>query len=171
MELLSTLRQTLEPSIDAMGYDIVDLRLSEGKRSATLTIMAERKDGVGMMVEDCERISRQTSALLDVEDPIQTAYNLEVCSPGIDRPLTRLKDFQNYLTHEAKVETTLPIEGRKRFRGFLVEVEGDIIYLNVAGLNERQPIAFHNIRSAKLVFNGPVDPSGHGRARPNPKTC
>jgi len=114
----------LAPSLEAMGYDIVRVQLSGNKRW-TLQIMAERRDGDGMSVDDCETISHAVSALLDVEDPIEGAYNLEVSSPGIDRPLTRPQDFNRFAGFEAKVETDRLVEGRKRFRGRLIGIDED----------------------------------------------
>ena len=112
----------LIPSIEGMGFELVRLRLMAGKK-ATLQIMAERSDGT-MEVEDCAELSRQISAVLDVEDPIEREYTLEVSSPGIDRPLTRLKDFDLFEGYEAKIETAEMIDGRRRFKGTLAGVEG-----------------------------------------------
>ncbi|MEM9783474.1 MAG: ribosome maturation factor RimP [Pseudomonadota bacterium] len=120
------LAEIIDPTVQAMGYGLVRLRLMGGKRS-TLQIMAERPDGT-MEVEDCARLSRAVSAVLDVEDPIQGAYTLEVSSPGIDRPLTRLEDFDRWEGFEARLETDELIEGRKRFKGILAGVEdGEVL--------------------------------------------
>ena len=99
------------PVVEGMGFELVRLRLMGGRR-ALLQIMAERPDG-GIEVDDCARISRAVSAVLDVEDPISGEYVLEVSSPGIDRPLTRLKDFETWAGYEAKLETDEPIDGRR----------------------------------------------------------
>lgn len=112
----------LAPSLEALGYDIVRVQLSGNKRW-TLQIMAERRDGGGMSVDDCERISHAISALLDVEEPIGESYVLEVSSPGIDRPLTRRQDFNRFAGFDVKVETDRPIDGRKRFRGRLMGID------------------------------------------------
>lgn len=115
------------PSLTDMGYGIVRVRFAGGSR-ATLQIMAERLDGVGMSVDDCSEISRVASALLDVEDPIPTAYELEVSSPGIDRPLVRRPDFDRFAGFEVKIETSRPVEGRKKFKGVLDGLgEGDVV--------------------------------------------
>src|SRR5437762_1305523 len=106
MNPVEKITETIEPSLEAMGYALVQVRLNDGGRK-TLSVMAERTDAQPMGVEDCTQISRQVSALLDVEDPISGAYDLEVCSPGIDRPLTKLKDFERFVGQEAKVETML----------------------------------------------------------------
>ena len=119
----------LTPTIEGMGFELVRLRLMAGKK-ATLQIMAERPDGT-MEVDDCAELSRQISAVLDVEDPIEREYTLEVSSPGIDRPLTRLSDFERWEGHEAKLETADLIDGRKRFKGILAGVEGTEVLLEI----------------------------------------
>jgi ribosome maturation factor RimP len=136
------------PTIEGMGYELVRLRLMGGKR-ATLQIMAERPEG-WIEVEDCARISRALSAVLDVEDPISGEYALEVSSPGIDRPLTRLKDFGRYEGYEVKLESSELIDGRRRFRGVLAGVQDDEVLIEipegVIGLN------FDWLTDAKLVL-------------------
>ena len=107
----------VEPIIAGLGYELVRVRIS-GQNGTTLQIMAERPDGT-MAVEDCEAVSRNISPALDVADPINREYHLEVSSPGIDRPLTRAKDFDIWSGHEAKIEMAVAIEGRKRYRGVL----------------------------------------------------
>lgn len=119
----------IEPALTAMGYELVRIAIQGGESRATLQIMAERKDGVGMTVDDCADISRTVSALLDVEDPIAGAYTLEVSSPGIDRPLVKRDDFERFAGFEARVETVQPVNGRKRFRGRLMGVTGDEVRL------------------------------------------
>lgn len=110
------LEALIEPTIAAMGYGLVRVRIAGGPR-ATLQVMAERTDGQAMTVDDCETISRALSAKLDVEDPIASAYLLEVSSPGIDRPLVRPADYRRFAGHVAKVETRVPVAGRRRFSG------------------------------------------------------
>ncbi|BAE52878.1 ribosome maturation factor RimP [Paramagnetospirillum magneticum] len=152
MDLQSRLEALIAPSLDAMGYELVRVQL-QGKQRLTLQIMADRKDGVMMAVDDCADISRSVSALLDVEDPISAAYTLEVSSPGIDRPLTRAKDFVAWAGFEAKMESCQPIDGRKRFRGKLLG-------LDEAGVNVRLvieaageiAIPLADVRGAKLVL-------------------
>jgi ribosome maturation factor RimP len=140
----------IEPSLEGLGYSLVQIRMVEGNRR-TLQVMAERKDGRNMTVDDCADISHNVSALLDVEDPIKGAYTLEISSPGIDRPLVKLDDFRRYAGFEAKLETKLPIEGRKRFKGRLEKVEGEEITVKTAeGVQTRIP--YHNVQSAKLVL-------------------
>lgn len=119
----------VEPVAADMGLELVRLRLMSGQHP-TLQIMAQRPDG-SMEVDDCARLSTALSAVLDVEDPITDAYTLEVSSPGIDRPLTRLKDFETWAGHEAKLETTELIDGRRRFKGVLQGTEGDEVLLEI----------------------------------------
>ena len=133
-----------------MGYTIVLIKFADGNRRKTLTIMAERADDTPMGFDDCTEITRMVSALLEVEDPITTAYDLEVCSPGLDRPLTRLQDFIRFAGMDAKVETMLPIDGRKRFRGTIKSVKGDAITM-VMPEGDEVSISFPGIRTAKLV--------------------
>ena len=119
----------VEPLIVSMGFELVRIRLMSGK-STTLQIMAERPDG-GIEVDDCAKISTAISAVLDVEDPIAGEYTLEVSSPGIDRPLTRLKDFDNWAGYEARLETSELIDGRKRFKGELRGSEGNEVLIEI----------------------------------------
>lgn len=136
------------PAIEGMGFEPVRIRLMSGKRQ-TLQIMAERPDG-GIEVEDCARISRAVSAVLDVEDPIAGEYSLEVSSPGIDRPLTRLKDFERYDGYEVKIETAELIDGRRRFKGVLEGVQdGEVL---VAIPEGTIGLDFDMITDAKLVL-------------------
>ncbi|MEX5728011.1 ribosome maturation factor RimP [Rhodovulum iodosum] len=125
------LAEILTPVIEGMGYELVRIRLMGGK-TKTLQIMAERAEG-GIEVDDCAEISTAVSAVLDVEDPIEDAYTLEVSSPGIDRPLTRLKDFETWEGHEAKLETVDLIDGRRRFKGILGGVEDGEVLIEIEG--------------------------------------
>jgi ribosome maturation factor RimP len=119
----------LSPMIEELGYEIVRLRLMTG-HTPILQIMAQKPDGT-MEVDCCAEISTAVSALMDVEDPIIEAYTLEVSSPGIDRPLTRLKDFDQWAGHTAKIETEQLIDGRRRFKGLLAGVEGDELLITI----------------------------------------
>src|SRR5258708_669553 len=127
MDIIQKITQSIEPSLSAMGYGLVIVKLGDSGKRKTLMIMAERTDGVGMSFNDCAEISRTISALLDVEDPITTAYDLEVCSPGVDRPLTREADFVRFAGSEVKLETMLPIDDRKRFRGVAEGIKDGVI--------------------------------------------
>ncbi|GHA48179.1 ribosome maturation factor RimP [Amylibacter ulvae] len=138
----------VQPIVEDMGYELVRIRLMSGK-STTLQVMAERPDG-GIEVDDCAKISTELGAVLDVEDPIEADYALEVSSPGIDRPLTRLKDFEMWQGHEAKIETTELIDGQRRFKGILRGVEGNEVLIEIQqgtiGLD------FEWLSDAKLVL-------------------
>ena len=142
------LAEIVKPVIEGMGYELVRVRLMSGK-SKTLQLMAERPEG-GIEVDDCAAISTAVSAILDVEDPVEDAYTLEVSSPGIDRPLTRLKDFAVYEGYEAKIETTELIDGRRRFKGVLAGVEGDEVLLNID--QGTVGLQFDWLSDAKLVL-------------------
>jgi ribosome maturation factor RimP len=119
----------VEPVVAGLGYRLVRVKLSS-MNGATLQIMAERPDGT-MSVEDCERLSRDLSPILDVEDPIDTKYYLEVSSPGIDRPLVRRSDFEQWTGHEAKIELARPQDGRRRFKGILRGLDGGDVRLEM----------------------------------------
>jgi ribosome maturation factor RimP len=118
------LRALVEPTLEGMGYALVRLLLM-GKQRRILQIMADRHDGAAMTVEDCEAISRALSAVLDVEDPIRGAYDLEVSSPGVDRPLTRREDFVRYAGFEARLESDMAVDGRRRVKGRLKGIDAD----------------------------------------------
>lgn len=144
----------IEPSLESMGYELVRVQFMGkpgGGPGQTLQIMADRLDRATMTVDDCAAISRQVSALLDVEDPIKEAYDLEVSSPGIDRPLVKLADFERFAGFEAKIETTVQIEGRRRFRGRVTGVAGnDIDMILDDGTSVKVPV--DSIEKAKLVL-------------------
>jgi ribosome maturation factor RimP len=142
----------VRPTIEGMGFRLVRLRLMGGKRM-TLQIMAERADGI-MEIDDCAELSRVVSAVLDVEDPIEREYTLEVSSPGIDRPLTRLEDFDRWEGYEAKLETAELIDGRKRFKGVLAGTDGTevLIELDDPKTGGTVGLEFDWLADAKLVL-------------------
>ena len=142
------LAEIITPVIEDMGFELVRVRLMSGK-TTTLQIMADKPEG-GIEVDDCAEISQAVSAVLDVEDPILHEYVLEVSSPGIDRPLTRLKDFEMFEGYEAKIETTEMIDGRRRFKGELAGTEGDEVLINVA--EGTIGLKFDWLSDAKLVL-------------------
>ncbi len=146
------LAEIISPVIEDMGYELVRIRLMSGK-STILQIMADKPDG-GIEVDDCADISNAVSAVMDVEDPILDAYTLEVSSPGIDRPLTRLKDFEMFEGYEAKLETAEMIDGRRRFKGELAGVEGEDVLINIENHGETVTIGlnFDWLSDAKLVL-------------------
>lgn len=121
--------EIITPVIEDMGFEVVRVRLMTGKES-TLQIMVQRPDGT-IEVDQCAQVSTAVSALLDVEDPIVDVYTLEVSSPGIDRPLTRLKDFDQWKGFEAKIETEELIDGRRRFKGELAGIDGDEVLIDI----------------------------------------
>jgi ribosome maturation factor RimP len=146
--------ELLDPVAEAAGYEIVRLRLMGGDRSGrTLQVMAERPSDGDMGIDDCATLSRALSQVLDALDPISGEYRLEVSSPGVDRPLTRLKDFETYEGLEARVELDRVAEGRKRFKGVLAGVEGDNIALDQEGEEETTLIPFAWVTDAKLTLN------------------
>ena len=144
----------VEPALLGMGYRLVRVHVS-GRDGCTVQIMAERPDG-SMTVEDCENVSRALSPVLDVADPIERAYRLEVSSPGLDRPLVRKSDFARYAGHLARIEMEIPVAGRKRFRGLLLGTQGDTARLrrDDAGENEAPEalLRIEDMSEAKLVL-------------------
>ena len=144
----------VEPEIVDLGFRLVRVKLS-GVNGMTLQIMAERPDGT-MDVAGCEAISRAVSPILDVEDPIERAYHLEVSSPGVDRPLVRKSDFESWAGHVVKLETHQMINGRKRYKGMIIKVEGDdVTFRREASAKDEDPefvIPVMGIKDAKLVL-------------------
>ncbi|MEL6550736.1 MAG: ribosome maturation factor RimP [Pseudomonadota bacterium] len=146
------IREIIEPTIEGMGFELVRVRLQGGK-APILQIMAQKPDGT-IEVDDCGDISTAVSAVMDVEDPILDAYTLEVSSPGIDRPLTRLKDFDLWDGYVAKIETEELIDGRRRFKGVLAGTEEDEILIEIEEAGEAVTIGLHFdwLADAKLVL-------------------
>ncbi len=139
----------LEPVVEGSGYELVELEFAPASRRALLRVYIDRKDGQHVMLEDCERTSRAISAFLDATDPIDRAYELEVSSPGFDRPLRTRQHFERYLGSEAKLEMAVPVEGRGRFRGRLVALQDDDLMMEVDGREWRLPLG--QIAKARLV--------------------
>jgi ribosome maturation factor RimP len=146
------LADIVTPVIEGLGFELVRIRLMGGA-TRTLQIMADRPDG-GIVVDDCGEISLAVSAVLDVEDPIEENFVLEVSSPGIDRPLTRLKDFEMWKGWEARIETTELIDGRRRFKGMLAGVEGEEVLIELEDGAEPVTIGlqFDWLSDAKLIL-------------------
>lgn len=144
------LTELLTPAIEDAGFEMVRIRVT-GSREKTLQIMAERPDGT-MSAEDCAALSRALADLLEVEDPMDDAYTLEVSSPGIDRPLTRLKDFERWDGFAAKIELTQAVEDQKRFRGHVAGIEDNNVLFDIDGEDETALIPFELIASAKLMM-------------------
>jgi ribosome maturation factor RimP len=138
------------PSLGQLGYELVRVQVS-GKERPVVQVMADRADGAAFRVEDCEAISHAIGAVLDVADPIRGEWTLEVSSAGIDRPLTRAKDWNRYAGHVAQLELVVPVEGRKRFKGVALGADAEVARLRT---EDGQELAFPrgNIRRAKLVL-------------------
>ena len=150
MDKTAEIARLVEPTLNGMGYELVRVQFGGGDRRPTLQIMAERVDRRAMAVEDCAEISRVLSALLDVEDPVEGAYMLEVSSPGIDRPLLRPADYERFAGFEARLELRQPVDGRRRFRGRLAGVENGCARVVEPAGEFRLPL--EEISKAKLVL-------------------
>jgi len=153
---IAELTKLIEPEAKAEGLALVRVKMMGGTSDPTLQVMAERPDTRQLTLDDCARLSRRLSGLFDEleadgRDPIQHAYRLEVSSPGIDRPLTRLQDFDDWKGHEARIVLAEKLEGRKVFSGDLIGSEGDKIVIDVQGLGETR-LPFAMLNSAKLVM-------------------
>ena len=146
------LLQLLEPVAEAEGFEIVRLRLMAGQ-NRRLQVMAERPADGDLSIDECAKLSRAFGAVLDAADPIEGDYTLEVSSPGVDRPLTRLKDFETYSGLEARLELDRLVENRKRFKGELAGIDGDNVCLDLEGETETALIPFAWISEAKLVLS------------------
>lgn len=144
------LRKLLIPTIEGLGYELMDLEAKLSGGSGLLRIFIDKPEGIG--VEDCEKVSLAVSALLDVEDPVPGNYDLEVSSPGLDRKLMKLEHFQRFEGESIKVQMRFPIEGRRRFRGTLVSSSKENIVVEVDGESHRLAIA--TIDTARLVPGG-----------------
>ncbi len=151
---VSELERLIAPIAEAMGYALVRVRLT-GAQRPTLQVMAERADGL-MDVDDCARLSNAISAAFEAEDPIESEYVLEVSSPGIDRPLTRRRDFEVYAGHEAKLDLKYPLDGRKRVRGILKGLRGEDVVVETELWPEKGrgelAVPYMSIGEAKLVL-------------------
>jgi len=151
VDVAPLLTQMIEPEARALGFDLVRVKMFGGAGDLTLQVMAERPDTRQLTIDDCAALSRRISDLFDEKDPIVEAYRLEVSSPGIDRPLTRLADFADFAGHEARIHLTAPIENRKQLTGTLVGVSGDQITIDVKKHKE-MTIGFDQVGDAKLLF-------------------
>jgi ribosome maturation factor RimP len=148
---IAELSRIIEPEVKALGYDLVRVAMIGGTSDPTLQVMAERPETRQLDIADCERISRRLSDLIDANDPIEGSYRLEVSSPGIDRPLTRLKDFADWAGHEARIALAEPSEGRKQYSGTIEGVDGDTV--KIEGKDGRAyAVPFNAISSAKLLL-------------------
>ena len=149
MEVTETIANTITPALTSLGYELVRVALIGGDVK-TVQIMAERLDRQNMTVDDCEKISQTVSALLDVADPFPGHWVLEVSSPGVDRPLVKLADYERFKGEEAKVELNIDIDGRKRFKGVLKGVQGSVVTMDFEG--KEITFDFADVAKAKLTF-------------------
>ncbi|HLG88629.1 MAG TPA: ribosome maturation factor RimP [Alphaproteobacteria bacterium] len=150
MEQTAQIERLIGPTVAGLGYELVRVQMTGGAKRPTLQVMAERRDRRAMLVDDCARLSREISAVLDAADPISDAYLLEVSSPGIDRPLVKPADYERFAGHEVRIEIDPPIDGRKRFHGTIRAIEDDAVKLAVEESEVRLPLS--SIRRAKLVL-------------------
>jgi ribosome maturation factor RimP len=141
------LANLLEPTVERLGYELVDLEARVGGKGGLVRLYIDKPDGIDL--DDCEKVSRAVSALLDVEDPVPGNYNLEVSSPGLDRKLTKVAHFQRFTGETVKVQMRFPIEGRRRFRGTLVSSDEENIVVEVDGESFSLPLK--TIDTARLV--------------------
>jgi ribosome maturation factor RimP len=145
--LIEELNRLIEPAVEAVGFEFVGLEYIAQGRNSVLRIFIDSEAGI--TVDDCATVSRQVSGVLDVEDPISGHYNLEVSSPGLDRPLFKLAHFERFVGQEIKLRAHTPVNGRRNFRGLLKEVVGDAVVMLVDG--QEYSIAHSNVEKANLV--------------------
>jgi ribosome maturation factor RimP len=148
---IAAIAKQIEPEVKSLGYDLVRVAMIGGTSDPTLQVMAERPDTRQLALTDCETISRRLSDWIDVNDPIEGSYRLEVSSPGIDRPLTRLKDYGDWAGYEARISVAEPHEGRKQFSGTLEGIDGDNVKLTDKS-GQARSLPFRDISSAKLLL-------------------
>ncbi|MFL6746608.1 MAG: ribosome maturation protein RimP [Sphingomicrobium sp.] len=148
---IAGLERLIEPEVKSLGYDLVRLAMIGGTSDPTLQVMAERRDTRQLDLSDCETISRRLSELLDSTDPIEGSYRLEVSSPGIDRPLTRLNDYSDWEGFDARITLSEPREGRKQFTGELRGIEDELVLIRTRN-DESHALPFSEISSAKLLL-------------------
>ncbi len=167
---IAALTQMIAPHAESLGLTLVRVAMFGGTSDPTLQVMAERPDTRQLAIEDCAALSRLISDTLDETDPIEAAYRLEVSSPGIDRPLTRLSDFADWASHDARISLTEEIEGRKRLDARLDGVEGSDVLVTIIKSGAPMRLAFEVIASAKLLLTdrliaatAPISPDGADR--------
>lgn len=149
---IAALTKLIEPHAEAMGLKLVRVAMFGGKSDPTLQVMAERPDTRQLVIEDCAELSRRLSDMLDEVDPIEEAYRLEVSSPGIDRPLTRLADYTDWAGFDARLRLSEPVEGRKQVDGRLDGLDGETVIVTTPKTRETLRIPFSGIASAKLLL-------------------
>ena len=141
------LTEMLTPSVEDLGYELVGIEYIRAGKHSTLRVYIDQEAGI--LVDDCAAVSKQVSAIMDVEDPITNEYTLEVSSPGLERPLFSAVHYQTFIGEEVKVQLRMPIQNRRRWKGIISSVEGEIICINVDGTEER--FALSNIQKAHIV--------------------
>ncbi|MDA3978969.1 MULTISPECIES: ribosome maturation factor RimP [Gallibacterium] len=141
------LQDLLQPTVEGMGFELVGIECPRAGRYSTVRLYIDKENGV--TIDDCSEVSREVGAILDVEDPISDKYNLEVSSPGLDRPLFTLEHYQRFVGQEVVIHLRIATAGRRKWQGDLVSVDGDMITVNVDG--EPQVFAFGNIQKANIV--------------------
>lgn len=149
---IAELTRIIEPHVTGMGLSLVRVSMFGGKSDPTLQVMAERPETRQLVIEDCAELSRRLSDVLDEADPIEEAYRLEVSSPGIDRPLTRLSDYADWAGFDARLKLSETIEGRKQVDGRIEGVEGDAVRVTTPKTRETLDIPFSSIASGKLLL-------------------
>jgi ribosome maturation factor RimP len=161
----ATIARLIEPAVKELGFDLVRVAMIGGKSDPTLQVMAERPETRQLTIDDCADLSRKISDILDEADPIEEGYRLEVSSPGIDRPLTRLKDFDDWNGHEARIKFVEPVDTAKQVSGIIEGIDGETI--RVATPKGERLVDFANIASAKLILTdklinatAPLSPEG-----------
>ena len=153
MQKFEKLEEIVTPTLEDMGYDLVRLTLGGREARKVLQIMAERKDMVPMTVDDCAEISRNLSAILDVEDPISGHYALEISSPGLDRPLVKVSDFVRFKGFDAKIETEVSLDGAKRFKGKIIDIkDNEEITMELYDNKGIVHIPFSAVLKARLII-------------------
>ena len=162
MEQTHRVEELIAPSLEALGFELVRVRFG-GPGRPTLQIMIERQDREALTVDDCASASKAISALLDVEDPIGGAYNLEISSPGLDRPLTRIRDFERFAGFEAKIEVTVLVDGRKHLRGQVLGVENGNV--RISRDEGSHSVPFETIKKAKLILTDELISSAQPQKR------
>ena len=141
------LSEMLTPSVEDLGYELVGIEYIRAGKHSTLRVYIDQEAGI--LVDDCAAVSRQVSAIMDVEDPITNEYTLEVSSPGLERPLFSAAHYQTFIGEDVKIQLRMPIQNRRKWKGIITSVEGEIICINVNGVDER--FALSNIQKANIV--------------------
>jgi len=136
------------PVVESMGFELVGVEFSSSDHHGHMRIYIDKEDGINL--EDCTEVSHQLSALLDVEDPVQVAFDLEVSSPGLNRPLFKVTDFAKFIGEKVKIKLAIPLNNRRNFKGVITAVEGDVIELDID--NEHFKLSFNSIAKANLVY-------------------